>query len=82
MKAHCIEMDDLEKLTKKFKINKTWLALTCGLSYHAFLYALERGLRESEVAAIEKALNSLSEELRDFRIPSKYLKKTIDLDQL
>jgi hypothetical protein len=75
-------MNSLDILIKKYKINKTWLASTVGLSYHAFLYALERGLREDEILALETSLHALGKELRSFSVPKEYRKQKIDLDKL
>jgi hypothetical protein len=75
-------MNSLDILIKKHKINKTWLGAQVGLTYHAFFYALNRGLREDEIIRLETAINALGKELMNFRVPEEYRKMKGDPEKL
>jgi hypothetical protein len=62
-------------LSKKYGISKTWMASQLGMSYHAFLYALERGLTEDEVLIMEEAIRSAGKDLMAFKVPANLKQK-------
>jgi DNA-binding phage protein len=66
-KEHKITM--LDHLSRKTGISKTWMAEQIGMSYEAFYYALQRGLRPAEIEILEAAFREVGRELIRFKVP-------------